>query len=304
MQPTIHQPEITLSQRRGKIARLPRAVREQLNVRLDDGLEAAEILPWLNDLPEVRRIIANRFDGVPVSAQNLSGWRQGGFQEWLLHRELLDSASQTRENVEELNEVADSDSGDGIPRPLADCLVAQVTLRMTAFMSRWNGEAGDAKLMTLLRIGQFSLKLQRAGYQAEREALARRKRDDLAELKEGTRLDMLAAWPEFREERARKEEKRKSGSGNGQESWSKEKETPDSGSLPAGWEREEGQRAVQGKAQVQTPSSAGESKPVKVDKGSHGDRGSRPESTEMTIVENVEFGRVCEGANEPVVSSR
>ena len=171
MQITSIPSEPTLSHRRGKIARLPRAVREQLNVRLDDGQEAAEILPWLNDLPEVRQIISERFNGTPVSPQNLSAWRQGGFQEWLLHRELLDSAAHMREHVAELNEEIASDSPDGIPHPLADYMVATLTVRFAGFLGRWNGGPGDVQLATLLKVGQFILRLQQAAYRAEKEAL-------------------------------------------------------------------------------------------------------------------------------------
>jgi uncharacterized protein YdaU (DUF1376 family) len=267
MQPTTTQSEITLSQRRGKIARLPRAVREQINVLLDDGLEAAEILPWLNDLPHVRQIITERFNGVPVSEQNLSGWRQGGFQEWLLHRELLDSASHSREDVEELNETLASDSPDGIPHPLADFMVAKLTLHLTRFMRRWNGGPGDVQLLTLLKIGQFILKLQQAAYRAEKEVLERRKLKDLADLKEAERLRMMAAWPVFLAQEAKKEEAEK---------LRLEKKA---------------RKAARRKARVQTPSSAGQSSPVKVNKGSSADQASRPESTEPTLVENVEFGQ-------------
>src|SRR5580704_6402933 len=90
-------------QRRGKIARLPRSIRDQLNVRLDDGQDAEQILPWLNILPEVQKTLAKHFNGAPVSAQNLSGWRQGGFQEWLLHRQYIESAIHMSEHVEQLN---------------------------------------------------------------------------------------------------------------------------------------------------------------------------------------------------------
>ncbi len=187
----------TLSHRRGKIARLPRAVREQLNIRLDDGQEAAEILPWLNDLPEVLQIISERFNGAPISPQNLSVWRQGGFQEWLLHRELLDSAAHMREHVAELHEEIASDSPDGIPHPLADYMVATLTVRFAGFLGRWNGGPGDVQLATLLKVGQFILRLQQAAYRAEKEASERRQARDLAQFQEAERLHMRAAWPVF-----------------------------------------------------------------------------------------------------------
>lgn len=44
--------------RTGKIARLPVAIREEVNRRLLDGEPASKILPWLNGLPDLvdRRI--------------------------------------------------------------------------------------------------------------------------------------------------------------------------------------------------------------------------------------------------------
>jgi hypothetical protein len=68
---------------RGKIARLPDDVREQLNQRLLDGHSASAILPWLNGLAPVKEVLAAQFASEPVTAQNLSNWRIGGFQHWL-----------------------------------------------------------------------------------------------------------------------------------------------------------------------------------------------------------------------------
>ncbi len=149
------QSETTLSQRRGKIARLPRAIREQLNCRLDDGLEASEILPWLNDLPEVRQIVIQRFNGVPISPQNLSAWRQGGFQEWLLQRELFDSASHMCEHVQELQEIIGSDSPDDVPHTLADYMVTQLSVRFAAFLGRWDGNPSNEQIGQLLKSGNW-----------------------------------------------------------------------------------------------------------------------------------------------------
>jgi hypothetical protein len=71
----------------GKIARLPRHIREQINRRLRDGEPAASIIKWLNALPEVQKIMAAEFDGHPVRAQNLSQWKQRGYRAWLVQQE-------------------------------------------------------------------------------------------------------------------------------------------------------------------------------------------------------------------------
>ena len=64
--------------RTGKIARLPKVIREELNVRLENGESGKELLAWLNGLPEVQKVIAEQFGGKVVRKQNLSDWRQGG----------------------------------------------------------------------------------------------------------------------------------------------------------------------------------------------------------------------------------
>ena len=68
-----------MNPRNGKIAHLPRSIRDLLNDRLDRSQPASQILPWLNSLEEVREIIKEEFDGVPISEQNLSQWRQGTY---------------------------------------------------------------------------------------------------------------------------------------------------------------------------------------------------------------------------------
>ena len=40
--------------RNGKIARLPYKIREQLNVRLQDGELGTRLVDWLNGLPEAQ----------------------------------------------------------------------------------------------------------------------------------------------------------------------------------------------------------------------------------------------------------
>ena len=67
----------------GKIARLPWRVREELNRRLLDGEPARRLAAWLNRLPEVRAVLRRDFDGRPISEQNLSEWKHGGFRDYV-----------------------------------------------------------------------------------------------------------------------------------------------------------------------------------------------------------------------------
>ena len=67
---------------RSKIGRLPFAVRNELNERIRDGAQGAEILDWLNGLKETRKILREQKSG-PVNAQNLTDWRSSGYRDWL-----------------------------------------------------------------------------------------------------------------------------------------------------------------------------------------------------------------------------
>ena len=80
--------------RRGKIARLPKNIRDQVNQRLDDGERGAPIVAWLNSLPEVQAILARDFDGKAITEQNLSEWRKGGYRDWQARCQLLEIAQR------------------------------------------------------------------------------------------------------------------------------------------------------------------------------------------------------------------
>ena len=76
--------------RTGKIARLPAAIRNELNRRLNNGALGRELVPWLNALSEVQAVLLHRFGSRPITEDNISAWRHGGFQEWLLQEERRD----------------------------------------------------------------------------------------------------------------------------------------------------------------------------------------------------------------------
>jgi hypothetical protein len=274
MQNNTNIPDLTVSYRRGKIARLPRAIREQLNVRLDDGQDAAEILPWLAELPEVRQIIAERFDGIPISSQNLSAWRQGGFQEWLLHRDLIDSVAHMREHVEELEDVLGYDEGTGIPHTVADYMMTQLSVRFSRFLSRWDGGADDAQLAALIKIGQFLVKLQQATLRAQREAFEMPKLRRKAEIEYEREIEMAHAFADYCIEQNQKRKEKQNSS----------------------MEAEAG-KTVTRKTPVRSPHKADQSRSIKVDQGSRANQGARPESTEPAIAEHVEFGQASQHAS-------
>jgi len=88
----------------GKIAALPRDVREELCRRMENGKTGAEILPWLNELPEVKAVLADRFNAVPVSDANLSNWRDSGYFEWIKRGERTQRIRDLAEYARKLGE--------------------------------------------------------------------------------------------------------------------------------------------------------------------------------------------------------
>src|ERR1039458_1968788 len=73
----------------GKIARLPAAIRDQLNRRLLDSEPGPSLLDWLNSLPEVQAILAAEFASQPLYPANLSEWKNGGYCDWLARHDAL-----------------------------------------------------------------------------------------------------------------------------------------------------------------------------------------------------------------------
>ena len=76
-----------MTTRVGKIAQLPKSIRDDLNQRLENGKQGPELLQWLNSLPETQKLLAEKFEAMPINRQNLTEWRQGGYQDWLRHQQ-------------------------------------------------------------------------------------------------------------------------------------------------------------------------------------------------------------------------
>jgi len=149
--------------RNGKIARLPRAVREELNRRLHDGELGTHLVAWLNGHPEVIRVLATSFGGRPVSEQNLSEWKAGGYQDWLAEQEAL---AQTRELTAEAHEMAEASGGQ-----LSEHLTTVLTARYAGAVAHWNGEVTPEfrrKLLALRSLCNDVVDLRRAQHNDER----------------------------------------------------------------------------------------------------------------------------------------
>ena len=57
--------------RHGKIARLPGPIREQVNVRLQNGENGQDIIAWLNSNDEATAVLAQHFGGQEINDTNL-----------------------------------------------------------------------------------------------------------------------------------------------------------------------------------------------------------------------------------------
>ena len=91
--------------RKGKIARLPRAVRDELNRRLDDGEQGIRLVEWLNGLAEVQAVLKADFDGRPINEQNLSDWKDGGLKDWRRSQQAFELASGIMEDAQDRGEL-------------------------------------------------------------------------------------------------------------------------------------------------------------------------------------------------------
>jgi len=90
---------------KGKIGRLPWTVRQQLNVRLRDGIPDTDAADWLNSLPATQAVLSElSFGGrrktVPeITAANISEYRRAGgpYEQWLSKEERVDAVQRLSE---------------------------------------------------------------------------------------------------------------------------------------------------------------------------------------------------------------
>ena len=168
--------------RTGKIARLPHAIREQLNQRLRDGELGKTLAPWLNSLPEVQTVLAADFAGQPISPQNLSEWRRGGYKEWALQQEALAMIQTISADTDALKAAT--------PDPLTDKLALWLVARYAVAAKSLKGTGDWHRLrelcfdLVLLRKGDHSaarLEIERERLAVEQEQLHKLREEELWE---------------------------------------------------------------------------------------------------------------------------
>lgn len=162
---------------RGKIARLPARLREQVNQRLHDGQPQGVILPWLNALPEVKTILREHFSGEDVSPDNLSAWRRGQHQRWLSERETLD---QTRERCRFAAELAKASGGNLSEGALAQLTGEVMELVEEIAAARRSGQEVNPKLLTAVNkslVAARAKELDTQAHELKKKQLAQKDRE-------------------------------------------------------------------------------------------------------------------------------
>jgi hypothetical protein len=139
--------------RKSKIARLPNAIREELNQRLLNGEEGKNLVQWLNSLPKVRAVMQAKFEGHPITEQNVSDWKQGGYVAWEAGQRMLDTVWSVMDGTKGL-EIA---SKEGLTHRMALMLAAKMAAEMQCLEVMPEG-VQKAKIWRELRISLLALR--------------------------------------------------------------------------------------------------------------------------------------------------
>jgi hypothetical protein len=183
--------------RNGKIARLPRATRDELNRRLQEGESGVRLVIWLNGLTETQNVLQNDFGGRPISEQNLCEWKGGGHRDWLARQETLAQARELAADATELTEATDG--------RLTDHLATVLAARYAAALLGWNGEVTDdfrCKLRALRGLCQDVVELRRGDHSGARLDMERERLERDREKTEIEVLEHFKSWacnPKIRE---------------------------------------------------------------------------------------------------------
>jgi hypothetical protein len=149
--------------RNGKIAHLPFEIRLELNRHLLDNEPGGSLLAWLNELPQVKHVLARDFGGCAISKQNLCEWRAGGFAEWQARQETLAQAQELADEATELDVATEG--------KLTDHLATVLAARYASALAAWNGKATEElrrKLRALRGLCQDIVELRRGDHSGAR----------------------------------------------------------------------------------------------------------------------------------------
>ena len=177
--------------RNGKIARLARAIRDELCRRLQDGESGVRLVAWLNGLPDTQRVLATDFGGRPISEQNLCEWKAGGYRDWLARQETLSQARELAADARELTAATDG--------KLTDHLATVLAARYAAALAGWDGEITDEfrrKLRVLRNLCQDIVELRRGDHSGARLNLEQEQLEREREKTEEEVVEHFKRWAE------------------------------------------------------------------------------------------------------------
>ena len=164
---------------RSKIGRLPFAIRNELNERIRDGAQGAELLEWLNGLKETKRILREMggprsgaaslseraASAAAINAQNLTDWRSSGYKDWLDDQK---DADRIRRLAEVSQTIATAAGGNAAG---VACNIATAKI-MDALESTDDDKIADlSKALVALRAGENAA--QKVALAEEKNALAK-----------------------------------------------------------------------------------------------------------------------------------
>ena len=152
--------------RNGKIARLPHAIRAELNQRLLDGEMGKHLVGWLNGLPKVQAVMKRAFEGRPITEDNLSEWKNGGYVAWAAGQRVWDNVWSFMDGTVGLPGAAKG----GLTERLALMMAATMAAQMQGLESMPDG-VEKAKVWREWRISLLALR--RSELYAERLKIER-----------------------------------------------------------------------------------------------------------------------------------
>jgi hypothetical protein len=174
--------------RNGKIARLPRPLRERINQALYQRFPAVRIVQELNQMPEVKAVLAEHFDGRPILPQNISEWKQGGYRDWLHRRQILDQKRELGDDAKDLANTAPE---------MADSLFSLLTLDYAHLMmnrDKEDPEQFEKKRKALSTLAQDIVRLRRCHLNARRVQIQETRLDNDTEKTGEQLLSKFTEW--------------------------------------------------------------------------------------------------------------
>jgi hypothetical protein len=148
---------INSRRRRSAIARLPKPLRDQINLMLDDGL------PY----PDISKRIADN-SGLSISADSISRWKQGGYQDYLRELRLLEESRQRYELILDLAREKQGIEAFQAARKIAAAIICDAVAEIGADSLR---EAVKLNPLNFLRMLNCLSRLTTGGLKCERHLL-------------------------------------------------------------------------------------------------------------------------------------